>query len=208
MLAEDHHSARQAYAGVINMEKNFEVIGQAENGKALFDLMENQEPDIVILDLDMPVMDGRTALVKLQNEHPRVKVIILSLHNEKIMVCDALLKGASGYLSKNCTIDDIFETINRVYTHGFFFNGSVSRQVIVDTFKKDKALLANMLTGREVEILKLFCEGFQLKEIADKLYISIDTVRYHMKHIHKKTEIDSTQKLVKFAIRNAFTNLD
>lgn len=208
MLADDHHSVRQAYSGLLGMKKKFEVIGQAENGQALLDLVAIREPDIVILDLEMPVMDGKMTLIHLQKNHPSVKVIILSFYKDDLMIFDALINGASSYLSKCCSIENIFETIEKVHANGFYFDGIISKQVVLQLFSVDKTLVTNILSEREIEILKLFCNGAVLKQIADKLYISVNTVKYHMKSIHRKTEIHSTQQLVKFAIKNALTNLD
>ncbi len=208
MLAEDHNAVRQAIVEMLNKQKNFEVSGQAENGKVLLDLVQNGEPDIAILDIDMPIMDGRVALSILQDKHPNVKVIMFSYHQETLMICDSLLKGACGYLSKGCNLEEIFETINRVYTDGFFFNGSISKNVILDFMKTDKTLLHNILTEREINVLRLFCDSKLLKEIADSLEISVNTVKFHMKNIHLKTEMSTTQKLMKFAIKNLIAELD
>lgn len=115
ILAEDYVFIRQAFVHLLTTEGHFNVIAQASNGKELLELLALSEPDIVLLDLDMPVMDGHTALKILKEKYPQVKVIILSNYNSKEIIDDVLQNGASAFLSKDCSPEDLFKTIKSVY---------------------------------------------------------------------------------------------
>jgi DNA-binding NarL/FixJ family response regulator len=211
MLADDHHSARQAYARIIADEENFKVTGQASNGKELIGLIENAAPDIVLLDLDMPVMNGVETLKVLNAKYPNVKAIILSMHNEQYYISELLIAGACAYLPKNCDIQDLITTINKVYNDGFYFNKALSK-LIVSTSMKNKSfdsIIAQLsLTQREIDILKHVCNERTNKQIAELLDISVDTVDFHRKSIYRKTNSKSIVSLVKYAIRNGITTID
>lgn len=210
-MADDHHSARQAYARIIEDEDNLSVIGHAANGLELLKLLENDEPDIVLLDLDMPLMNGTEALKVLNEKYPGIRTIILSTHNEDYYISELLIMGACAYLPKNCNIDDLITTVNKVYTDGFFFNTSISKLVVSSTLqdKKFDAVLNQLaLTERETDVLKYVCDEKTNKQIAEFLDITTDTVDFHRKSIYRKTHSKSIVSLVKYAIKNGITSVD
>jgi DNA-binding NarL/FixJ family response regulator len=211
MMADDHHSARQAYARIIEDEDNLCVIGHAGNGVELLELVEKEEPHIVLLDLDMPVMNGTEALKILTEKYPEVKIIILSTHNEDYYISELLIMGACAYLPKNCNLEDLITTINKVNDDGFFFNKSISKLVVTSTLqdKKFNAIINQLsLTERETDVLKYVCEEKTNKQIAEFLDISTDTVDFHRKSIYRKTHSRSIVSLVKYAIKNGITSVD
>lgn len=211
MMADDHHSARQAYARIIEDEENLNVIGHAANGIELLKLLEKEEPDIVLLDLDMPLMSGMEVLKVLNEKYPRIKTIILSTHNEDYYISELLIMGACAYLPKNCDIDDLIITINKVNTEGFFFNTSISKLVVSSSMqdKKFDVIIRQLsLTERETDVLKYVCDEKTNKQIAEFLDISTDTVDFHRKSIYRKTHSKSIVSLVKYAIKNGITSVD
>lgn len=213
MMAEDHTSARQAYISVINDEENMKVIGQASNGEELLKVMETLEPDIVITDLEMPVMNGKQLLAALKLRFPAVKPIILSMHNEDYYISQLILSGACAYLPKSCEIEDIIHTINKVYTDGYYFNASISKIIIsasINERKKESEPFFKQLelTARELDVLKLVCDEKTNKQIADILNLSQATVDFHRQSIYKRTQAISVVGLVKYAIKNGITGLD
>ncbi|MCC6372850.1 MAG: response regulator transcription factor [Bacteroidia bacterium] len=210
MMAEDHKSARQAYISMLEDEENFLVCGDAGNGMDLLKLMDKKVPDIVITDLEMPVMNGYQLLEIIKERYKEVKVIVLSMHEEEYYVSDLILRGANAYLPKRCELDDIIYTINKVHSDGYYFTRPVSKLVVSNSLgdQKFKPFYEELgLTPRELEVLKLICEEKANKNIADILEISLPTVDYHRQSIYKKTQSTSIVGLVKYAIRNGLTDL-
>jgi DNA-binding NarL/FixJ family response regulator len=211
MMAEDHISARQAYVAALEDEENFVVIGDAGNGLDLLKLMEKKKPDIVITDLEMPVMNGYQLLEIIRERHKDVRVIVLSMHDEDYYISDLILKGASAYLPKRCDLDDIIYTINKVYKDGYYFTQPVSKIVVKTSLndQKFKPFYEELgLSARELEVLKLICQEKSNKDIAEKLDISMPTVDYHRQGIYKKTQSTSVVGLVKFAVKNGLTDVN
>jgi DNA-binding NarL/FixJ family response regulator len=205
MLADDHNLGRQTFGAYIeSYGDGIKVIGEAANGLELLDLLKNKIPDLVILDLEMPVLDGYKTLKILVEKFPTVKTIILSTHYNEFFISELMIAGACGYLPKNCFADDVFETINKVYTEGFYFNNSVSRQVVttlIDERKLQYLVSERILSDREIEVLQEMCNEKQGKEIAEALKISENTVAFHKKNIYVKTNCQTLVGLVKYAIR-------
>jgi DNA-binding NarL/FixJ family response regulator len=211
MMAEDHKSARQAYVSLLKDEENIEVLGDASNGLDLLKLMEKKEPDIVITDLEMPVMNGYQLLEIIKERFKNVKVIVLSMHDEDYYISDLIIKGASAYLPKRCELEDIIFTINKVYVDGYYFNTPVSKIVVSSSLndQKFKPFYEELgLSTRELEVLKLICEEKTNKEIAMKLDISLSTVDYHRQSIYRKTQSTSLVGLVKYAVKNGLTDIN
>jgi DNA-binding NarL/FixJ family response regulator len=210
MLADDHNLARQGFRAYLETnETEFHVMGEASNGVELLQLIKQNAPDIVLLDLEMPLMNGIETLGVLSQEYPAVKVIILSSHYNEFLMAELMIAGASGYLPKNCFGDELFETIRKVHEEGYFFNGSVSRQV-VSTLISDKKIQylisENILSKREIEVLQQVCSEKQAKEIAAILNISESTVEFHKRNLYTKTQSDSIVGLVKYAIRKGIAS--
>ncbi len=210
-MAEDHTSARQAYVSMLNDEENFLVTGHAENGLELLKLIEKDVPDIVITDLDMPVMNGIQLITELKVKFPKIKSIVLSMHDEDVYISELIMKGACAYLPKSCGLEDIITTINKVYTEGFYFNQTISR-ILLSASMQDKKLKQSLdefdLSEREIIVLKLLCEEKSNQQIADELCVSTKTVDYHRQSIYRKTNSDTIVGLVKYAIRKGITDLD
>lgn len=209
MLADDHNIGRQVFSSYIKeTQENMRVIGEAANGQELLDLMQSEQPDIVILDLEMPVLDGFKTLKIINEKYPDVKPVILSTHYNEFYISELMFHGARGYLSKTAFATEVFRTINEVYTDGYSFKKGVSSH-IVQTLIEDKKLEhiigSKELTEREIEILNQICNEKQSKEIAASLNISTNTVEYHKKQLFLKTNTVSIVGLVKYAIKSGLT---
>lgn len=205
MLADDHNAGRVAFASYIRENQdNMRVIGEAANGQELLDLVAKKEPDIVILDLEMPVLDGFKTLKILNKEYPHVKTIILSSHYNEYYISELMLHGARGYLSKTAFAAEVFDTINNVYAEGYYFKKNVSSHVVqslIENKSLQELISEKQLTSREIEILQLICNEKQNKEIAQALDISERTVKYHKQSLLEKTNSSSVIGLVKYAIK-------
>jgi two-component system, NarL family, response regulator DegU len=205
MMAEDHHSAREAYVAVLSDEENFNVIGQAANGFELIKLIEVKEPDVVLVDVEMPVMDGFKTITTLKERFPKVKPIVLTMHEESYYVAQLILCGARAYLPKSCHIEDLVLAINKVHTEGFYFSDALSRIIVSTSFKDlkfQKQLRHIDLSEREIEVLRMVCDEKSTKHIALKLGITSDTVNTHRRNIYAKTNSSSLIGLIKFALKN------
>jgi DNA-binding NarL/FixJ family response regulator len=174
------------------------------------ELIERGMPHIILLDLEMPILNGFETLPILVKFYPQIKVIILSAHNEEVLVSYLMSKGACSFLPKSCTMNDIIKAINSVYREGYFFDECISKLIVSDYLKNNQLTSENasdLLSEREIQVLKLYCNGFSYKSISTKLSISLNTVKYHLKNIYKKTEISSLPALVKYTIKKGITDL-
>ncbi len=212
MLADDHHLFREMIIRYLHENcERVSIIGDAANGQLLLELMEKNQPDIVLLDLEMPVLDGHKTLLKIKERFPAVRTIILSTHYNEYYMAQLLILGASGYLSKTCMSEDLVKTIEMVQEQGFYFNERLSKEVIsslLDDKKLEYLISDRILSEREIQVLKLICNGKIYKEVGDVLNISLDTVKFHIKSIYKKTQINSIAGLVKYAIKVGITTVN
>jgi DNA-binding NarL/FixJ family response regulator len=202
MMAEDHASARQAYVALLQEEPNFMVTGHAANGYELLKLVEEQEPHIVITDLDMPVMNGSKLIEVLRARFPKVRPIVLSMHDEAEFISQLILHGACAYLPKACHFEEVVFTINKVYEEGYYFNPFISRVIMSSNGAVDHASKDMGLSPREIDVLRLICMEKSNNDIARLLNISINTVSSYRQNIFRKTESGSVIGLYKYALKN------
>lgn len=205
ILTEDQELMRKSLAALINDFPEFSVIGEAPNGKELLRLLKTSTPDIVLLDIDMPVMNGNETLDILNVRFPEVKVIMLSMYNEEGVILDFMTRGARAYLPKGCDVEMLTTTIESVHRNGYHFSDHVSKAML-NGVMRDRSLshIAGelALTDREMEIVKELCEGKTNKEIANQLKVTTRTVDFHRANIYAKTKSRNVAELVKYAIRH------
>lgn len=208
ILVDDHQLVRAGIANLLAREPGFEIIGEATEAKDFFDLLKVKQPDIAILDIALPGMSGIDITKKLHNDFPGIRILILSMHTSEEFIFNAINSGARGYLPKNTSRKELVEAVNAIHRGEEYFAESISNVILKSYIKKAKSDVQdednseNLLSKREIEVLKLFAEGKTNQEIADKLFISIRTVESHKNHIMARLELKTTVDLVKFAIRN------
>lgn len=208
ILVDDHQLVRTGIANLLTGEPGFDIIGEASEAKELFDLLKLSQPDIAILDIALPGMSGIEITKKLHNDFPGIRILILSMHTTEEFIFNAINSGARGYLPKNTSRKELIEAIYAINRGEEYFAESISNVILKSYIKKAKADAPddenkeNLLSKREIEVLRLFAEGLTNQEIADKLFISIRTVESHKNHIMARLELKTTVDLVKFAIRN------
>lgn len=208
ILVDDHLLVRTGIANILAGEASFEIIGEATEAKELFELLKNSHPDIAILDIALPGMSGIEITKKLHHDYPEIRILILSMHTSEEFIFNAINSGARGYLPKNTSRKELIEAIYAINRGEEYFAESISNVILKSYIKKaktdsvDSESRENLLSKRELEVLKLFAEGMTNQEIADKLFISIRTVESHKNHIMARLELKTTVDLVKFAIRN------
>ena len=211
IIADDHRIVREGLRMLLQNQKNIEVVGEAENGRKAVELALKLKPDVVIMDLAMPDMNGIAATRGILDQEPDIKVLTLSMHTDKRFVSKALREGVSGYILKECASAELVEAINTVVTGKTYLSPQIADVVISDYRKQllDKEYSADsVLTKKEREILQLFAEGKSTKEIAHLLRVSVKTVETHRSRIMEKLDMRSIAELTKFAVREGLTALE
>lgn len=206
-IAEDHELVRQGIINLLSEEENLSIVSEVSNGAELLNDFRTKTIDIVLLDLEMPVMGGKEALKVISSRYPSVKVIILSMHYADDFIIDCVGAGARGFLPKNCDIEKVIDAIYAVHEQGYYFDDKMSKALLFQVMEnKDiQPTFSNEpLTSREIEIVKYICDGKTNKDIADDLYLSIRTVEVHRKNISKKTHATNVVGVVIYAIKNGF----
>jgi two-component system, NarL family, response regulator DegU len=211
-LCDDHNLFRAGMASILNQVPDFELITEAANGQELIDRIARKLPDVVLLDLQMPVMDGTATADYLRENHPLVKVVVLTMHDEDRMVLHLLEKGVSGYLLKDADPSEVEKAIRKVLDEGVYLNEFVSKallrkmtnKTIVTKNPPGNGLYNSkvILSEREKEVLKLICEGLSTAEISEKIFLSPRTVEGHRLRILEKTGTKNTAGMVAFAFKN------
>jgi len=206
LIADDHQLFREGLANLLVDAADIEVVAQAENGLVVLEKVRFSEPDIILMDIGMPQMNGIDTTLALRKEFPNVKTIALSMHDEKLYVKGMLEAGAWGYLLKNCTYDQLVEAINTVYNGEKYLDTLATKIIIQDYLKNDSGGMTK-LTERESEVLKLLALGKSIREISEELFISIKTVGSHKQSIFDKLELENMAQLIKFALKNDIISL-
>lgn len=203
MIADDAKMFRIPLVTVLK-DMGLNITGQAENGKELLSLVRQNPPHVVLLDIRMPVMDGEETLTALRKEFPSVKTIVLSMEHSEYYIAEMLLKGASSYIVKGDSVEELVLAIQEVYTNGFYFNRNVSAHIL-DLLKSEgrSAYVIDdvKFSSRELDVLRELCKGKKTELIAAELNISTNTVNFHKKNLMEKTNSHGIIALVKYAIR-------
>lgn len=206
ILVDDHLIVRDGIKQILLKEENFIVVGEAENYDELIKLINFSTPDIILMDISLTGKNGIEITKELNKSYPEIKVIMLSMHISEEFIINSINAGALGYLPKNTSKKELIESINTVYNGGQHFNANISNIAIKSLIKSkntEKEINSdNQLSKREIEVLKLYAEGYSNKEISDKLFISIRTVESHKNHIIQKLDLKSPVDLIKYAIKN------
>jgi len=211
LLADDHIILRQGLRSVLEKEFHFDVIGEANNGREAIELAQQYTPDIVIMDVSMPGMNGIEATRTITSGQPGTKVIALSMHTDSHFIHDMLKAGASAYLLKQCVYDELQNAIRSVLQNKKYVCPEITDIIIQDYIERKDVDYLNIhetLTQKERETLQLLAEGKSTKEIAGTLHVSIPTIETHRAHIMEKLNLHSVAELTKYAIRVGLTSLE
>lgn len=212
ILADDHKVMRAGLRNLISQEPDLEVVAEASTGREAVELCHKHEPDLVLMDIAMPELNGIEACRQVRAELPRVRVLALSMHADKQYAAGMLGAGASGYLLKDCAYDELVEAIRTVASGRTYLSPEITGVVLRDYVDRLSGAEADsafsVLTDREREVLQLVAEGHTTKQIAEKLYVSVKTVESHRQNIMDKLEIRTIAELTKYAIREGLTSLD
>ncbi len=205
VLADDHTIVRQGLAKLLEAEPNLQVIGEAKDGREAVSKVAKLNPDIVIMDIAMPLLNGIEATRQIKKAAAQTKVIILSMHSHDRYISELIGLGASGYLLKDSTGGEIVKAVTAAMKGDVYLSPSISRRVVEDyvNLKKTSSRedLYTKLSNREREVFQMIAEGHTTKEISDILCVSPSTIKTHRANIMEKLQIDNTSRLIQFAIR-------
>jgi DNA-binding NarL/FixJ family response regulator len=211
LLADDHRIFREGLKPLLAAQPDLVVVAEAEDGLTALALAREHQPDLAVLDVSMPGLNGLEVTRRLAQEQPTVRVIILSMHSDRRFVLEALRAGARGYLLKDGGFAELLDAVRAVLADRTYLGAAVSDQVIRDYVAladADAGSAFAVLSAREREVLQLLAEGLATKEIAARLNLSAKTVESHRKAVMDKLEIRSIAELTKYAIREGLTRLD
>ncbi len=207
LIADDHKIVLDGLTSILGDIDGFDVVGSVENGKEAVDFVATKEkPDVLLMDIDMPVMNGINAAREIKKNFEGVRILTLSMHNEKGMIQTLMDAGADGYILKNSSKEELEKGIRTVYAGQTFFSTNVTMSLLNQsteiTKQADLPQEVQKLTERELEILKLVAEGYSNKEIGERLFISHRTVDTHRTNLMKKMDVHNVAGLIRIAIKS------
>jgi DNA-binding NarL/FixJ family response regulator len=206
-IVDDHKIFREGLVFMISKMKGFEVVGEASNGKAFLDMIDNLDADIVLMDISMPGVDGIEATARVLEKHPNLKIIALTMFCDEEYYYKMIQAGVSGYILKESGKDELATALNTVITGENYFSQKVLHNILMNmnnpkSSKKTAPSLEMKLTRREIEVLTLICQGLSNAEISDKLSLSLRTIEGHKSNLFSKTGVKNSISLVMYAMKN------
>ncbi len=208
VLADDHAIVREGLSQALREEEDMEIVGQASDGHVAVERAKELRPDIVIMDVNMPSLNGIAATREIQRQAPGVKVIALSVNAAKPCIKEVFRAGARAYLIKNCEFDELLRAVRTVAEGKTYVSPSISNMVVEDFVRVEETepTAFCLLTPREREVLQLLAEGETIKRIALRLHVSHKTVEAHRLRIMNKLKVDTVAQLTKYAIQEGLTS--
>lgn len=205
VIADDHVLFRAGVKTALSMKKDIRLVGEADNGQQLLHLLKHIQPDIILLDIQMPIMDGITTLPEIKKNYPDIRIIMLTMHNDHSMISRLMELGANAYLTKNSDSEVIYEAVKTCYFNEYYFNDLTNKALLDGLRTKRNADFLTQsevkLTEKEKHILKLMCEEKSTKEIADMVDLSPRTVEAIRDKLKTKTGTKSMAGLVMYAVK-------
>lgn len=214
LLADDHQIIRDGLRNLLEQDDKIEVVGEAADGRTAVRLTCEVRPDLVIMDVGLPELNGAEATAQITDQCPATKVIGLSMYSDSQYVGRMLQAGARAYLLKDCAFEELAEAITAVRDGRIYLSPGITGVVVEDyvrkltTGAKGKSAKASQLTAKEREVLQLIAEGKSTKEIAATLHVSVKTIETHRQNVMNKINVRSVAELTKFAIREGLTSID
>lgn len=205
-IVDDHLILQKGLSLILESFEDCELIFTALNGRDLIEQLPKQGVDVILMDLEMPVMDGIEATRYVREHYPEIKIVLLTMHDNEQYISHLVELGANAYLLKNEEDQELHRAIRAVYQHDFYFNEYVQKALLKRVRKQNRPSfqqnIVNLLTAREKEVIGLICQELSSKEIAEQLFISNKTVETHRKNIREKIGVKNTAGLVIFAMQN------
>lgn len=210
IIAEDHTILRDGLRALLNQSDAFEVIGEATNGIEAIRCAAECPPDIVILDLSMPKMNGISAIREIKKQSPKTKILVLTIHQDEEYILTAFQAGADGYCLKDARFDEVLNAMKTILSGKPYMSGEVSAKVLTGYLEEKKTIKSTStwetITPREKEILKLIAEGYKSADIADILFISVKTVNKHRSNLMEKLDLHNVSALTVYAVEKGLVS--
>ena len=209
MIADDHQIVREGLRAMLEKEHDIKVVGEAVDGRMTERLARELVPDVIIMDVAMPDLNGIEATRQIVAELPGVKIIALSMHDDRRFILNMFKAGAAGYMLKDCAFKDLAKAIRVVMSHKTYLSHEIADIVVKDYLASNspaESSVYQLLSPREREVLQLIAEGKTSNQVADNLHISVKTVESHRQQIMIKLKIKSVAELTKYAIREGLTS--
>lgn len=203
MIADDHQVLLDGLVMMLDEAEHIEVLATAANGQEVLDQITSHKIDVLLMDIQMPVLDGYETAKIVTEKYPEVKILILSMHSERIYFERMYSAGISGYLLKSAGKQEIIEAIEKVYEGEQYFSADLTAALLSKKTSQQTSITARELTRREKEILGMIASGLTNAEIADQLFLSVDTVKTHRKNMMRKIDVNNTAGLVKYALEHS-----
>ncbi len=202
-MVDDHQIILDGVRSLLKGVNNIQVIGDALNGEEALHTLQVLTADLVLMDIDMPILNGIDATMRIKEEFPHTKVLILTVHNESSLIRNLISIGADGYLLKNSCKEELLDAIYKVQSGEKYFSSEVTLSLMQEDNSRDELLKSDIeFTKRELDVLRLLADGCTNKEIGEKLFISHRTVDTHRTNIMKKVGVNNVAGLISFAIKN------
>ncbi len=208
LVVDDHAVMRDGIRALLSVHDDIEIVGEASEGKEAVEKSQDLSPDVIVMDIAMPGMDGLEATRRITKKYPRMRVLVLTQHDNKEYILSAMKAGASGYVPKRALGSELVSAIHAVYSGYSYLYPSAAAAVIDGYRQQAHTEPYDTLTAREREILKLIAEGHTSREIADVLFISLKTVMGHRSKIMDKLDLHNKAELIRYAIRKGLTTMD
>jgi DNA-binding NarL/FixJ family response regulator len=211
ILADDHHIVRQGLKSLIEKQADMVVVGEADNGHVAVQLTKELHPEVVVMDIGMPRLNGIEATRQILADHPEIKIIGLSMHADQRYIMEMLKVGASGYLLKECAFEELAIAIRAVISNQIYLSPKIENLILKDyvyRLKQSDTSVYSILTAREREVLQMLAEGKNTKQIAMSLKVSVKTIETYRQQMMEKLNMFSIADLTKYAIREGLVSLE
>ena len=210
LIVDDQPVVRNGLVIAINQEPGMEVIGEAESSNEAVEKTLEYSPDVVLMDLKLPDMSGTVAIRRILMDRPDVRVLVFSVHNDNELVIQAIDAGATGYILKSSSVEEVFESIRAVNSGEQVIGPAVAKSLVNGALTRGRAGPGpdELLSKRELEVLKLTCDGFTFQEAGEKLGLRPNTVKTYYQRSMGKLDLHSKNELFKYAVRNKLVNVD
>ena len=208
LVVDDHAILRDGIRALLGLHNDVEIVGEASEGQEAIEKVQELTPDVVVMDIAMPGMDGLEATRRIQRKNPKVKVLVLTQHDNREYILSAIKAGVAGYVPKRALGSELVSAIRTVHKGDSFLYPSAATALIEDYRQQAEEEPYDRLTDREREILKLIAEGHTSREIADMLFISLKTVLGHRTKLMEKLDIHNRTELIKYAMRKGLVSMD
>jgi DNA-binding NarL/FixJ family response regulator len=210
LIADDHRLFRDGLKALLEKQADMQVVGETADGIVTVQAAQEKKPDIVLMDISMPELNGIEATRQIIESRPDTRVIMLSMHSDQRYIAECLKAGAVGYILKDCPTEELLTAIRAVASKQVYLSRKITESLVRDYINLNKGgsnLVFAVLSPREREVLQLLAEGKSTKQIAEKLNVSVKTIETHRKQIMDKLDMHSIAELTKYAIREGLTSL-